>query len=356
MDASDRVFPAEAGSAARHRRELVCLLCHDWTPSVARAARRLAESRGSERDVVILMQSDDPAAEAAAAADPAGLPLRRTTTETLLDRRWGSKTAQAARALLPGHADLLDLAAADLLSRYERYWRIEYDVVFTGPWERLFDHFAASSADLLTTTVRRLSDDTGWRHADSLHWPGAPPAPAAQLIAFMPIARVSRAALETVARAYRSGVTGHLETVWPTAVARAGLAVEDIGGDGRFVEPGNRGRFYFNTPHHDLLSPGSFVYRPVRRTVPNAPETLWHPVKEADAAEVAPPSRHAARPIPRRLLGSARARLWRVVVAAWVLHHRLRRRFDATAASRNGLPAVLPRGSAIQRRAGRPAE
>jgi len=65
------------------------------------------------------------------------------------------------------------------------------------------------------------------------------------LIAFFPISRFSRAALAAVGVAYVDpGWDGHFEMLIPTIVARAGLMVGDMGGDGALTPQARRGHHY----------------------------------------------------------------------------------------------------------------
>ncbi|MFW5697957.1 MAG: hypothetical protein ACOCX1_05320, partial [Fimbriimonadaceae bacterium] len=81
--------------------------------------------------------------------------------------------------------------------------------------------------------------------------------------------------------AMAEGWDGIYEVVWPTVLHNAGLTIEDFGGDGRFVRPENINRYYTSTPEGVGLSPGTFVYRPMFRKVPNGSrDMLWHPVKK----------------------------------------------------------------------------
>ena len=65
------------------------------------------------------------------------------------------------------------------------------------------------------------------------------------MIAYFPISRFSRAALDAIATAYaHPGWSGHFELLIPTIVARAGLKVGDMGGDGPLTEATRRGRHY----------------------------------------------------------------------------------------------------------------
>ncbi len=211
-----------------------------------------------------------------------GVPHHFVTTPELKDPGYEGKLSGPNWSLWQGgHTDLIALHFFRTHPTYDHYWFIEYDVRFSGSWPYLFTAFQASNADFLGSSIRRASDDVGWMHWPTLHPPesvGALPAHD-RLCSFMPILRISRRGLEAIDRAYRVGWTGHCEATWPTILNRAGYTLEDFGGDGEFVRPENRNRFYTNTPADANLAPGSLVFRPARWLPGRGRNKLWHPVK-----------------------------------------------------------------------------
>lgn len=163
---------------------------------------------------------------------------------------------------------------------YAHYWMIEYDMRFSGNWQTLFGTFAASQADLLSTTLFRYPVFPLWRNWPSLKPPkGITLAPHDMISSYMPFFRISNRALTAVHEGYLAGWGGHSECTMPTIIGLAGLDIEDIGGTGEFVRPENRGRFYRNTPASHDKSPGTLVFRPVRQDMGDEPDMLWHPIK-----------------------------------------------------------------------------
>lgn len=202
--------------------------------------------------------------------------------------------------IVPGNADLIALLFLALNPDCERVWTVEYDVHYEGRWGDLFEHFEASPADLLTTTIHAAPETPGKRLSPPLKAPdGAAWPEARHLRAFLPIARLTRRGFQAIDAAYRAGAGGHCELAWPTILAEAGLLLEDIGGSGPFVRPENRDRFYFNTKKSYSLRPGTFVFRPGFERIVPRPNTLWHPVKP----EGARPWDKASRERPRGLAG-----------------------------------------------------
>ena len=98
---------------------------------------------------------------------------------------------------------------------------------------------------------------------------------------FYPLFRLSNRFLRVLDQEYQRGWHGHYELTWGTIARRNGLAIEDIGGNGRYVKSHNCDMFYFNTFYTQSLSPGTFVFRPALTTVRKRENTLWHPVKPA---------------------------------------------------------------------------
>ncbi len=182
-----------------------------------------------------------------------------------------------------GHCDLVPMHFYNAHPRYARYWVVEYDVRFTGDWRVFFDAFEESDSDFLSTSVRRRRDNPVWVNWESVQGP----APENEIerhrvAAFTPIFRASQAAMARMDAAYRAGWGGHLEASWASILDFHGLSLEDIGGDGEFVRPGNRHRFYTAAKPNaacDLLAPGTIMAKPALFRPGSTPNRLYHPVK-----------------------------------------------------------------------------
>lgn len=302
-------------------RTAVFLMTHLWDDAIAQAAGRLARERPADMDLVVVVQSDDAAlVERVRRARPDD-DVIAVTTGDMLSLPFPNKVKGPKLRLNPGNVDLVDLVAAEKRPGYEHYWRIEYDVHLSGDWGRFFRHFEPSPSDLLTTTIRYLSDDPDWWFAKRFQWPGRIVADERRVIAFMPIARFSARAVQAVRRCYRDGLDGHQEMVWPTVVAEAGLTLEDLGGRGGFAAPANRGRYYFNTPGRHSLSPGTFVFRPAFVRVWDSPDTLWHPYKPGTMTSDW--QRRGGHGAGRHALDRMKRLFWDAFVGAWVIRRRL---------------------------------
>ncbi len=164
---------------------------------------------------------------------------------------------------------------------YGHYWTVEFDVRYTGNWRDFFAELEESPADLLGTNVQARHENPGWYHWPFLCTGRRALAESSYIKAFLPVMRVSKRGFEVVDRAYRRGWHGHYEALWPTAIADAGMTVEDIGGLSSFAPPARRNRHYTSTMSDEGIAPGTFCWRPMKAEaeVVEAPPMLWHPVK-----------------------------------------------------------------------------
>ena len=109
---------------------------------------------------------------------------------------------------------------------YDYYWMIEYDVDYTGQWQKLISSFG--NEDLLAVYVKPYVQEPDWywwSSATELHanvprdfW----------LMAFLPIARFSNKALKTLDEYHLKGYYGYCESTVPTLLNWAGLTVRDL--------------------------------------------------------------------------------------------------------------------------------
>jgi hypothetical protein len=195
-----------------------------------------------------------------------------------------SKQAEGGK-LLPGHVDLVYAPLAMAMS-HAYVWIVEYDVDYSGDWANFFRQFRNNTADLLTTSLTPWAESREWFHWEWATIPNDVPA-RHRYRCFAPIVRVSQRFL----RAYACELLlnpwgGHSEFLLPTIALHLGFDVQDIRIANASVWPWTRSVNYLNTPQHPHLSPGTFVWQPVRAAYFHEdtggfehPRMLYHPIK-----------------------------------------------------------------------------
>jgi hypothetical protein len=191
--------------------------------------------------------------------------------------------------LIPGNFVFPVLQFLHKNQQYGYAWRIEYDVRFTGDWRILFDSFNGNESDLLGTTLFRFSFRPSWVWWQTIVAPTGHLDQSDLIRGFFPIFRLSSRAAEILHWAHYEGWRGHGEGLIPTVLYKYGYSIEDIGGDGEFIRPENKHRFYTNTPANSGLWPGTFIVRAsyngnllipqFDNVCPIELRKLYHPVK-----------------------------------------------------------------------------
>lgn len=292
----------------------VVILAHFYDDWLAAKLTKLAAEAPADH-AIFLASSDGP--ESLPAAIPGIDGVFAVTDAALHAMPYATRCAQ--RQTTPAEAaDLLQLLFWQTHPDFVQYWFIEYDVEYCGDWGVLFNRFRASEADLLATKIVPLSQTP--RKAELLEPRlSLPPALAGRagetMLAFFPICRFSPAAFRCLDTRYREGIVGHYEMTLATCCFLDGLVLEDFGGNGPFVRPHNRNRFYFCTPHTFSHSPGSFVFRPVMRRALMRRNTLWHPIKP-DGVRLWYPRRLRGN-LAKTTLEMLKPLLWHVVIWLW---------------------------------------
>ncbi len=249
-------------------------LSHHTQPGAMAALAALTRECGSSFTIVPLFDRT----QGAFAVDYISGAQSVTCAQATRQLPYPLKHRQHPGTFWPRNIDLPLLWYFQQQPQYEYYWLMEYDVRFTGDWADFFGHFAANDSDLLATTIFEYSYRPDWDHWGTLRSPSAIE-PAKRVRALFPLYRVSNAALRAIHAAYCDGWSGHYEVVIPTLLKTQGFCLEDIGGSGAYVAPGNRNRFYCNTPQTPGLAPGTFTVAPNEIRDDYPAKMLWHPIK-----------------------------------------------------------------------------
>ena len=295
-------------------RDCVVFISHVVNGPLIRAFERLVDESPADHDVLFLLNGDAPSPDAGRRL---GERLVRIDREDLLGLGYPEKCRREGWKM-QGNVDLIYLVFRRRHPGYGRVWFVEYDVHWEGRWGALFEHFRASPADVLGGILCPVAEVP--RKLDIMVPPrvivpeGFGYGPLDMIKGFIPICRLSGAALDALDAAYARGLCGHAELCLPTAAARAGLILEDFGGRGPYVRPENRDRFYFARTSSYTHSPGTFVFRPAPRVLPR-PNTLWHPVKPGDVA-LMHPMRSRGGPL-KTALEAVKPLLWQAMIRLW---------------------------------------
>ena len=152
---------------------------------------------------------------------------------------------------------------------YDYYWLVEDDVRFSGEWKDFFGSFASCTSDFLSSVIETKAENPTWYWWTSLKTGNEVIAEEKLLKSFNPIYRLSSQALACIDAHLRIGWMGHYEVLLPTLLYNKGFLLEDFGGEGAFVCPENKAKFYNDTS---------------MRIAPVLPDDrksyLFHPVKE----------------------------------------------------------------------------
>lgn len=172
-------------------------------------------------------------------------------------------------SLIPGNCHLTMLSFQEKFPNYDAYWQVEYDVIFTGSWDILFDAFQGNDSDLLAPHLRTIDEEPDWAWWESLNLP-LEYQNTSQRRAFLPVYRISKRGLKVVREAVGKGASGHFEALIPTLLGASRLQINDLGA----------GRFYTSSqaPHGSLIL-GTMRYRPAHYFPALARNYLYHPVK-----------------------------------------------------------------------------
>lgn len=192
-----------------------------------------------------------------------------------------------ARAqIVPGNQHLVHIALLPLFPDIKYFWFVEYDVRFSGDWRTLLDICSRSDADMLGCHVRTRDEIPDWAWWTSIQSSYDPTRELPGVRAFTWAIRLSRRALELVARrCVEEGWTGHMEGLIPSLLNDSEMTVEDIGGRGPFTPKERRGLFY--SSEYGLSCPsrdgdfglGSNRYGPPLLFYGMRKNRIYHPVK-----------------------------------------------------------------------------
>jgi hypothetical protein len=249
-------------------------LTHIWTPEIQSEFEKLYLMKGPDfPETWLLLDSNTPGSAEIAeryerchlfdATEMMNLPYPHVEGSRLIDH---------------AHFPLLDFYFKH--PDFDFYWFVEYDVRFTGEWETLFNAFKPFNHDLITSHIRRHAQEPLWHWWPHFLHPAKKIPEKNLLRSFNVIFRISNKALQFIHEAQIDGWRGLNESTFPTLLYNNGFTILDFGGDGEFVAPGFKNRFYtsYSTKSgHSLM--GTLRFRPPRKKAGFRKNTIYHPIK-----------------------------------------------------------------------------
>jgi hypothetical protein len=267
----DRMLADSSGVRATLRTAIL-LFAHEFGQVTIDAYRRLDEQTAGFGDLFVLNDGVQPA--------PLWMGDRLHVFDFEAIKR--EVPGVLGDSVVPGNCHLATLDFHRNHPEYDFLWVIEYDVRFSGSWAAFLRAHQGNRADLLACHIRAFRDEPAWFWWHSLAGPQGVPSEDRRFRAFLPIQRLSGAALVEIDRQVSRGWVGHFECLVPTLIAQAGMQLEDIGGRGPFVREGNEGRFYssLSTREGGLKGLGSMRHQPPIAYLGLRRNRLFHPVKK----------------------------------------------------------------------------
>lgn len=168
---------------------------------------------------------------------------------------------------------------------YEYYWGIEYDVIFTGNWNVLFNAFKNSDADLLSSHIEIYEDgvNSQWDWWNVISFAEEDKVEKEKLVkSFNTIYRISARALRFLDEYLQKDNNGDFyELIMATPLYHHGFKLIDFGGTGKFVQKGFRNRFYVRGRgvHNGTMRWGPDFFEEEIRAL-EAKNKLFHPLKK----------------------------------------------------------------------------
>ena len=166
---------------------------------------------------------------------------------------------------------------------YDYYWFVEYDVVFRGEWNVLFDYYADKGYDFIASHIEfKTEKNKDWFWWDKTNWNHVALPKRVVLKSFDPICRYSGRALDFLDGFLKKGMCGHFENILATALHNYNYSLCDMGKGYPFSEKESDATVYFYDPEKGVNN-GTIRWRPefTMDDVKNYEKEniLFHPVK-----------------------------------------------------------------------------
>ena len=206
----------------------VVFLTHVFADVVARRFERMWREASPVADVFLLVQADDKQMAARWEAFLASIGAQAAYAPFVasqLPAQLGLRYFGMRQVWSNTHFPLLYFSRSH---KYDHYWQIEFDVEYRGSWRTFFEAYEGTDASLVGAHFLHWADCPEWFWWVSISAPD-PYTPMEKLYkAFLPVFRISAAAIEDAIQAQRAGWMGHFEAVIPTVLLQNGHRLEDL--------------------------------------------------------------------------------------------------------------------------------
>lgn len=172
---------------------------------------------------------------------------------------------------------------SDKYPQYDYIWLIEYDVILSNnDWLSLFRYFDENTSDFLTSNIKIFeANDFNFNKDVGPYNCNINNKNFQNLQSFNSIMRLSRNAAQYMSDYYKRGGEGFFEFTVATILYNNGFKIEDIGGEGLFVDNKNINKWYISGVHGNSGTNGfirlpSDIIKNLKKTNRNI---IIHPVK-----------------------------------------------------------------------------
>lgn len=145
--------------------------------------------------------------------------------------------------------------------KYEHYWRIENDAIFTGNWRDLLTDIP-QEYDFVASHIQRHNEfNESWFWFSSTF--NKLPKDLELFKSFAPVLRLSNKAITHLDNTYKIGYCGHFELTIPTFLYNYGFKLGDFGGYGEFLIPTIKEKYYdkIGITNEDIHNYSNYTFR-----------------------------------------------------------------------------------------------
>ncbi|MGI6218322.1 MAG: hypothetical protein ACOYJE_00425 [Bacteroidaceae bacterium] len=254
-------------------RTIILFLTHSWSSNIKHRFDKLYKELDSSYKLVPLIQTPNNLHDLESDSDFYYFDTKSLST-------LGYKPI--AKSIVPGSTHFPILQYFRDFSAYDFYWKIEYDIFFTGNWSVFFNYYSTTKSDFITSNIHKYPYDPFWIWWNSLITNHEIPM-RNRLCSFNPICRFSNRSLRFLDSELKKGNCGHDEVLLPTLLYINKFTLLDIGknSDKEFLLPNHKSFITKGERYTSEYQSGSMRYRPLISIEEMTDKNiLYHPFKD----------------------------------------------------------------------------